>query len=90
MKKISGRDLLLLAAVGVLIGVLSLGSGKGKGKNIPQDERHRPAIEAMKGGRTRAESELICATCHSKSAIPLPKEHPPKEECLICHLLADV
>ncbi|HBG05247.1 MAG: cytochrome C [Geobacteraceae bacterium GWC2_58_44] len=89
MKKISGRDYLLLAAVAVLIGVLSLGSGRGKGKNIPLDDRHRTVYDAIKEGRSRAESELICATCHSKSSIPLPKEHPPKEECLICHLLAN-
>jgi len=89
MKKIRGRDLLLLGAAGVVIGFLSLGAGRGKGKNIPLDDRHRPIYDSIKEGRGRVETELVCATCHSKSTIPLPKGHPPKEECLICHLLED-
>jgi hypothetical protein len=89
MKRISGRDLLCIAAAAVLIGVLMLGAGKGKGKNIPLDDRHRPIYDTLKSGRNRAETELICTTCHSKSSVPLPKDHPPKEQCLICHLLTD-
>jgi hypothetical protein len=90
MNKISGRDLLIIAAVAVLIGVLSLGTGKGKGKNVPFDDRHRPIYDSLKSGRTRAETELLCTTCHANSSLPLPKNHPPKEQCLICHLLVDV
>jgi hypothetical protein len=88
MKRISGRDSLCILAVVVLIGFLALGAGRGKGKIVPADDRHRPIREALQGGRSRVDTELICATCHSKSSIPLPKNHPPKEQCLICHQLA--
>lgn len=87
MKRISARDWLVIAAVGALIVFLSMGAGKGKGKNIPLDDRHNHLYDAIRSGRTQAETELICATCHGKSSIPLPKNHPPKEQCLICHLL---
>lgn len=87
MKKISGRDWTVVAGVAVLILFLAMGAGKGKGKNVPLDDRHKPLSEAMKGGRTQTETQLICATCHGKSSLPLPKNHPPKEQCLICHLL---
>lgn len=84
--KLTGRDWLIVAIVAVLVGFLSLGAGKGKGKDVPQDERHKALYDAMKSGRTWAATELICATCHGQSSIPLPKNHPPKEQCLICHL----
>ena len=87
MKKFGSSDMLWVAAAAVLIGVLSFGAGKGKGKNIPVDDRHRPLYDAIRSGRSQAETELICATCHGQSSIPLPKNHPPKEQCLICHLL---
>jgi len=44
--------------------------------------------EAIKSGRTQAETELVCATYHDPGSLPLPKNHPPKEQCLICHVLA--
>lgn len=89
MLKLKRRDLFLLLSLAGLIVFLSLGAGRGKGKNVPVDDRHRPIYDARKGGRSLAESQLICATCHSKSSIPLPPGHPPKEECLLCHLLED-
>ena len=85
--KFSRRDYLAVAIVAVLLAVLALGTGKGKGKSIPLDDRHRPSYDALKGGKSRAEVELVCTTCHSKSSLPLPKGHPPKEQCLICHKL---
>ena len=89
MKKISSKDWLIVAAVAALIVFLSMGAGKGKGKNVPVDERHTPLYEAIKSGRTQAETEMVCATCHGPSSLPLPKNHPPKEQCLICHVLGD-
>ena len=86
MMSISGRDSLCIAAVAVLIGVLTLGTGKGKGKPVPVDDRHRPIYDALQGGRSRLDTELLCSSCHSKNSLPLPKDHPPKEQCLICHL----
>lgn len=87
MKKIGARDWFWIAAVAALVGFLSLGAGKGKGKNIPVNDRHRPLYDAIREGRSLSETELICATCHGRSSIPLPNGHPPKEQCLICHLL---
>ena len=83
--KLSRRDYFTGAGVALLIAVLAFGTGKGKGKDIPQDERHQASYDALKSGKDRTEVELICTTCHSKSSLPLPKGHPPKEQCLICH-----
>jgi hypothetical protein len=83
--RLSRRDYYTIAAVVVLIAVLAFGTGRGKGKLIPLDDRHRPSYDAINGGKSHAEIELICTTCHSKSSLPLPQGHPPKEQCLICH-----
>jgi hypothetical protein len=83
--QLSKKDYLTIAGGAVLLALLALGTGKGKGKDIPLDDRHRPSYDALRGGKSRAEVELICTTCHSQSALPLPKKHPPKEQCLLCH-----
>lgn len=83
--KIGRRDSIVIAAVVLLLGLLALGSGRGKGKSIPLDDRHRPSYAALEAGKNRAEVELVCTTCHNKSSLPLPEGHPPKEQCLICH-----
>lgn len=85
--KFDARDGVALAVVATLIGVLAFGTGKGKGRAIPLDDRHRPSYDALKKGREKSEVELLCTTCHSKSSIPLPSGHPPKEQCLSCHPL---
>lgn len=87
MNKISRRDGLCIAAVALLLGVLMLGTSKGKGPGIPHDDQHWQFYDAFNNGRGRTAIELKCATCHSKSTTPLSKNHPPKEQCLICHLL---
>jgi len=89
MKPARRRDGLILAAAAILIGVLAFGAAKGKGKNLPRDERHQPSYDALDGTRPRADVELLCLTCHSQSSVPLPKNHPPKEQCLLCHLPVD-
>ena len=83
--KLSRKDYLSIAAVLLLIAVLAYGTGKGQGKSIPLDDRHQASYDALRSGKVRAEVELVCTTCHSKSSLPLPKGHPPKEQCLICH-----
>ena len=83
--KLSGRDWLMVAVGVVLVAFLSVGVGKGKGKAVPRDERHTPVHLAVKGGQSQPQTEALCATCHGKSSLPLPKNHPPKEQCLICH-----
>jgi hypothetical protein len=79
------RDYWTIAAILVLLVVLALGTRKGKGKPIPLDARHNPSLSAVHAGKSRGEIELICTTCHSKSSLPLPVQHPPKEQCLACH-----
>lgn len=86
--KLSSRDWIAIAVVAVLLGVLALGTGKEKGKTIPLDDRHRSSYDALKAGESRARVELICTTCHSKSSLPMPAGHPPKEQCLVCHDVA--
>lgn len=90
MKALTERDFLYIIVLLVLLSVLTIGSTRGKGREVPLDDRHRSIYEAIKAGRNRAETELVCASCHSKSSLPLPKNHPPKEQCLICHQLATV
>ena len=29
--------------------------------------------------------EKGCTSCHNPQTAPLPRRHPPKEQCLICH-----
>jgi len=83
--KLRRRDHLTIAAAILLIAVLAFGTRKGKGMDIPLDDRHRPSYDALRSGKNRAEVELVCTTCHCKSSLPLPEGHPPKEQCLICH-----
>jgi len=83
--KVRRRDAVFIAAIALLIGVLAFGTVKGKGKDIPLDDRHRSSYRALESGESRARVELVCTTCHSKSSLPLPKGHPPKEQCLLCH-----
>lgn len=87
--KLNERDFLCIVVLVVLLATLIVGASHGKGREVPADERHRTIYQGIKSGRSRAESELVCSTCHGQSALPLPKDHPPKEQCLICHLLAD-
>ena len=83
------RDFLYIFVLVVLLATLTVGASHGKGRKVPADDRHRTIYEGIKSGRSRTQTELVCSTCHSKSSLPLPKDHPPKEQCLICHLLAD-
>ena len=83
--KLSRRDSFSIVAVFILLFVLALGTLRGKGQDTPFDDLHRSSYLAIKNGRSRADVELVCTTCHSKSSLPLPEGHPPKEQCLICH-----
>ncbi len=85
--KITRRDLLVIAAVAVVLVVLITSTIVNKAKRVPADDKHRAFYEAMKKGWDRIEVERGCITCHNSQAIPLPKKHPPKEQCLICHKL---
>ena len=85
--KVTKRDLLTIAAVVLVLVVLIISTAREKAKRVPADDRHRAFYEAMEKGGDRIDVEKGCITCHNSQAIPLPKKHPPKEQCLICHKL---
>ena len=85
--KVTKRDLLTIAVVVVVVVVLILSTAREKAKRVPADDKHRAFFEIMERGGDRIEAERGCITCHNLRAIPLPKKHPPKEQCLICHKL---
>ncbi|MBJ6724628.1 cytochrome C [Geomesophilobacter sediminis] len=76
------RDLYVILAVFCLGLVLALGSLKGNGKDTPYDEMHWKVYRALQAGQQRETVEKGCNECH---AIVTIKNHPPKEQCLICH-----
>lgn len=86
MLKLTKRDLLTAGGIAVLIAVLIIGA-RDKVKQVPRDTKHLAFYEAMKQGRDRAEVEKGCAPCHNPRSRPLPLQHPPKEQCLVCHKL---
>jgi len=85
--RVTKRDLLAIATAAVVIMVLIMVTTREKTKPVPVDDKHRAFYEAMEKDVDRIEVERACITCHNSRAIPLPKKHPPKEQCLICHKL---
>ena len=85
--KIAKRDWIFLALIVGLLGALFMGTGKEKAKNVPDDGKHSRFYGAMHTGGDRLEVEKGCAACHGIPSRPLPKAHPPKEQCLLCHKL---
>jgi hypothetical protein len=72
MKSIWPLIITAAAIIAVLIFLSSIGK---KTPFIPLDDIHR-AITAQEG----------CATCHAPGKpAALKVNHPPKEQCLICH-----
>jgi hypothetical protein len=87
--KVTRRDWTFLAVIVAVLGVLLVNTGKVKAKKVPYDDRHRQFHEAMRKGGDRMEAEKGCASpCHGSPSLPLPKDHPPKEQCLLCHKLS--
>lgn len=85
--KVTKRSLLTIAVIVVVIVVLIMSTAREKTKPVPFDSKHQVFYEAMKRSKDRIEVEKGCITCHNPQAITLPKKHPPKEQCLICHRL---
>jgi hypothetical protein len=85
--KVSKRDWLFILAIVALLAVLAVGVGRERGKKVPADAPHRPFSDLVKKGRDREGVEKGCLACHGAQGKPLPKGHPPKEQCLICHKL---
>ena len=80
------RDLLAVAVIALLLGVLLLSGVMNKARPVPGDASHRPLLWRLAAGGVRAELERECTSCHSSGGgTPLSSTHPPKEQCLICH-----
>ena len=84
--KVTKKDWLFAAAIALVLGILLLNTGKEKAKRVPADDRHRPLLERLAKGADREEVERECAVCHNARSIALPVNHPPKEQCLLCHV----
>jgi hypothetical protein len=84
--KVTKRDWLFAAVVAIVLGILLLTTGKEKPKGVPADDRHRPLLERLAKGADREVVERECAKCHNARDIPLHGNHPPKEQCLLCHV----
>lgn len=87
--KVAKRDWIFLAVIIAVLGtLLVVSTGKVKAKRVPYDEKHRQFYVVMHNGGNRMEAEKGCVTCHGFPYIPLPRDHPPKEQCLLCHKLS--
>jgi hypothetical protein len=84
--KVTKRDWLFAAAVAIVLGILLLNTGKEKARRVPADNRHRSLLDRLVKGADRKVVERECAVCHNARSIPLPGNHPPKEQCLLCHV----
>ena len=87
MMKVSKRNLLIIAAILFILTALIMSIVQKKPKGVPFDNLHRPFYEAIQKGSPKTQIETGCTACHRPQSIPLPKKHPPKEQCLICHKL---
>jgi hypothetical protein len=87
---ITTRDWIVIACVIALLGFLLTGKGRLKAGNVPNNDKHRSFYESISKGGDRIVIEKGCITCHGAPGTSLSKQHPPKEQCLICHKLAHV
>jgi hypothetical protein len=85
--KLTRRDGLFALVIAAIIGVLVVTGRKEKAKMIPRDKNHLFFYERMDKGAVRTDMESMCRTCHNVNAVTLPLNHPPKEQCLLCHRL---
>ena len=81
------RDWLTIVMVVTALTVLIICTVGEKAKRLPADDKHRVFYESVRKGDDRIQVEKGCPSCHNPQAIALPKKHPPKEQCLICHKL---
>ncbi len=86
--KIAKRDLIVLGSIIlILVALIFVSTVQKKPKGVPVDDKHRVFYEELQKGSNRIETEKGCTLCHNPRVIPLPKRHPPKEQCLVCHKL---
>jgi hypothetical protein len=66
---------LLITAAAIIIGLVILSSLGKKPPFIPADSIHSAAA-----------TQESCTACHAPGKeTPLKANHPPKEQCLVCH-----
>jgi len=82
---LKGRDGIFLLLVGIIIAVLLVSNLRDQPPGFPNNDRHQPFVTALAQGTQRTTVEAGCVTCHNPQQRPLTKQHPPKEQCLICH-----
>jgi len=71
------NTLMFIAFVLTVLLVLFLLSSRKKAPLIPSDDLHKNVT-----------TNAACAECHTPGKqAPLKQNHPPKEQCLICHIL---
>lgn len=82
---LKSRDGIFLLLIGVIVTLLLVSNLNDKTPPFADNERHRPFIDALAQGKERITVEQGCVTCHNAEQRPLSAQHPPKEQCLICH-----
>lgn len=66
---------MIIAAAAIIFVLVIISSSGKKAPGIPRDALHE--------GRRTIED---CALCHAQGEqAPLKKDHPPKEQCFLCH-----
>jgi len=80
------RDWPFIAFVCALLLALYFNRLSDKPPATPGDAQHLPFLKALAQGEVRSSIEKGCIGCHNPKQRPLPAQHPPKEQCLICHL----
>ena len=69
------KNLIFLAGVLLVIGILTMLSGARKTRYVPKDEHHPRPLVVEK-----------CRDCHAPDKMsPQSAKHPPKEQCMLCH-----
>ena len=69
------KNVAFIAGALLVVGTLALLSGAREKRYVPIDDNHpRPLAVAL------------CRDCHAPGKMaPQPADHPPKEQCLLCH-----
>lgn len=80
MKK---RDILLLLGGAIIIAVLWMAPAETTTR-VPKDNNHLRFYKIVKNEGKKA-AEKFCLDCHNPNNVRFPKDHPPKNRCLLCH-----
>ena len=85
--KIAPKDWLFIGIALALISLLVIGNMKKLGPDAPASAIHNLFYTQLNQGEKRQQLEKGCVVCHP----PLirSKNHPQKEECMVCHQLAE-